>query len=254
MDRTDPTELWNANAEDWHLQVGREGDLNRRLNSDPVLWSFLGDVGGLAVLDAGCGTGYLSRKLAAAGARVIAIDAAERMIAVARRETEAGLDVTYRVESCSELGSVDDQSVDRIVSNYVLMDVSDLMGTLRAFHRVLKPGGIAVTIFSHPCFPLSQADEIDAEGAMSLRWTGSYFKDRRLDDPPWDHFTTGFVWFHRPLRQYWRAFRDAGFTIDDFDEPSPRAPFPEGVDEARVERSLMYPASAAFRLVREAAR
>ena len=33
------------------------------MNSDPVLWELAGDVRGLAVLDAGCGTGYLSGKL-----------------------------------------------------------------------------------------------------------------------------------------------------------------------------------------------
>ncbi len=252
MDSNDPIALWNANAEDWHRQVGQEGDLNRRLNSDPVLWSFLGDVRGLTVFDAGCGTGYLSRKLAMAGARVIAVEAADRMIAVAERETGASLDVTYRVDSCSELASVADSSIDRIVSNYVLMDLPDLDGAMQAFHRVLKPGGIAVMVFSHSCFPLSQSDEIDAEGAISLRWTDSYFEDRRVDDPAWSHFTNRFMWFHRPLRQYWRPFRDAGLAIDDFDEPSPREPFPSGVDQARIDRSRMYPASAAFRLVKEA--
>ncbi len=50
-------EFWNGVAEDWRIQVGDEGDANRRLNSDPVLWAFAGDVGGLEVLDAGCGTG-----------------------------------------------------------------------------------------------------------------------------------------------------------------------------------------------------
>ena len=52
--------MWDAVAADWQLQVGDTGDANRRLNSDPVLWEFLGDVTDLDVLDAGCGTGYLS--------------------------------------------------------------------------------------------------------------------------------------------------------------------------------------------------
>jgi hypothetical protein len=36
--------LWDENAEGWNLQVGDEGDRNRRFNSDPVLWKFLGEV------------------------------------------------------------------------------------------------------------------------------------------------------------------------------------------------------------------
>ena len=248
MDKTDPIALWNANAEDWHIQVGRDGDLNRRLCSDPVLWSFLGDAGGLTVLDAGCGTGYLSRKLLQRGARVIAVDAAEAMIAVARRETPVELDVSYHVDSCSVLARVADDSVDRIIFNYVLMDVPDLDGTMRAFHRVLKPDGIAVIVFSHPCFPLSQATDIGQRGSMAITWTEPYFEDRRIEDPPWNHFKAGFVWYHRPMRRYWRAFRDAGFAIDDFDEPSPQFPAAADVDPDRLQRSYTYPASVVFRL------
>jgi ubiquinone/menaquinone biosynthesis C-methylase UbiE len=47
--------VWNLLAADWRIQVGDEGDSNRRINSDPVLWEFAGDVRGLSVLDAGCG-------------------------------------------------------------------------------------------------------------------------------------------------------------------------------------------------------
>src|SRR5882724_12037213 len=61
-------DFWNRVADDWQIQVGAAGDSNRVLNSDPVLWAFAGDVGGLKVLDAGCGTGYLSRQLSDRGA------------------------------------------------------------------------------------------------------------------------------------------------------------------------------------------
>ncbi len=49
--------FWNHVVRDWNVQVGDGGDRNRILNSDPVLWDFAGDVAGLKVLDAGCGTG-----------------------------------------------------------------------------------------------------------------------------------------------------------------------------------------------------
>ncbi len=53
----------------------------------------LGDVVGKDVLDAGCGQGYLSRMLAARGARVTGIDLSPRLIAKARER-----DVDGRIE------------------------------------------------------------------------------------------------------------------------------------------------------------
>ena len=250
MGDSDTIALWNANAEDWHLQVGHEGDLNRRLNSDPVLWSFLGDVDGLTLLDAGCGTGYLSRKFAEGGARVIAVDAAERMIEIARRETPPELAIDYRVGSSSDLDGIADASVDRVVSNYVLMDLPDLDRAAGAFHRVLKPGGVAVAIFSHPCFPLGDMDETEKPDGFAVRWTSPYFEPRRIDEPPWKHFSSPFVWYHRPLRTYWRAFRDAGFAVDEFEEPSPNGPLAEEIDPERLRRSQMRPGSVVFRLLK----
>ena len=47
-------DFWNRVANDWRIQVGVDGDCNRILNSDPVLWKFAGDVSGRTVLDAGC--------------------------------------------------------------------------------------------------------------------------------------------------------------------------------------------------------
>ena len=149
---------WNLLADDWRVQVGDDGDSNRRLNSDPVLWEFAGDVRGLSVLDAGCGTGYLSRKFRDRGALVTGVDFAERMIEIARAD-HPGID--FRVDSCTELATCEDQQFDLVVTNYVLMDTPDLGATVRAFARVLKPGGVAVLVFSHPCFPPGYCDRVE---------------------------------------------------------------------------------------------
>lgn len=215
-DTDDVKALWNRVAEGWRVQVGDEGDANRRLNSDPVLWEMLGDVRGRTVLDAGCGTGYLTRQLHERGAHAIGVDLSEEMIRIARSHYP---DVDFRVDSTSELATIDDASVDLLASNYVLMDAPDLDGAVRAFHRVLKPGGAAVAVFSHPCFPQGMAERpIDHEG-ITYKWDFPYFEERRRVDPPWAHFTEEFIWFHRPLSTYWKAFRAAGFAVEDFEEP-----------------------------------
>jgi ubiquinone/menaquinone biosynthesis C-methylase UbiE len=165
-------DLWNRVADDWRIQVGDEGDGNRILNSDPVLWAFAGDVNGRTVLDAGCGTGYLSKKLHDRGARVTGIDFSERMIEIARAHHP---DIDFRVDSCAELRTLTDASFDLVIANYVLMDTPDLQGTLHAFHRVLKTNGMAVLVFSHPCFPQERATVSQNGDQIDYRWDFSYW-------------------------------------------------------------------------------
>lgn len=66
---------------------------------EPATQRLLGAMprGRCRVLDVGCGTGGLARKLANGGARVTGIDLSPRMIDVARVRTTDGLGIEYRV-------------------------------------------------------------------------------------------------------------------------------------------------------------
>ncbi len=239
--------FWNRVAEDWDTQVGDEGDSNRIFNSDPVLWKFAGDVRGLSVLDAGCGTGYLSRKLHKQGAQVIGVDFSEKMIEIARAKTP-GID--YRVDSCSDLRGIEDGSLDLVIANYVLMDTPDLEGTMRAFHRVLGVGGLVVAILSHPCFPQGSAKGSQKDGGIRYTWTFSYFERQKRIDPAWGHFTSEFIWFHRPLSDYWKTFRGAGFEVVDFEEPRVSSERAHLIDNRGKFLSRSRPYSVAFKMRR----
>jgi hypothetical protein len=50
-------------------------------------------------------------------------------------------------------------------------------------------------------------------------WGFPYFEPKKCVDPPWAHFTSEFIWFHRPLSDYWKAFTEAGFAVVGFEEP-----------------------------------
>lgn len=239
-------EFWDRVAADWEIQVGDEGDNNRRLNSDPVLWQLAGDVTGLAVLDAGCGTGYLAQKLSAKGANVTGVDLSPRMIEIAQRRWPQ---IDFRVDSCSALTTLAPATFDLIVSNYVLMDVEDLPGAMAAFHRVLKPGGMVVAVFSHPCFPQEFSTDADEQGAVSYAWPFNYFEETRWLGEPWAHFTSRFIWFHRPLSAYWQAFTQAGFAVLTLEEPriAPER-YHLAPDARRLRNSQTLPYSIAFKL------
>ncbi len=239
-------EFWDRVAHDWDTQVGDDGDSNRILNSDPVLWEFAGEVEGLTVLDAGCGTGYLSRKLHERGAYVIGIDFSERMCEIARAKA-SGID--FRVDSCCDLATVDDGSVDMVIANYVLMDTPDLDGAMRAFNRVLRVGGVTIVVFSHPCFPQGRAIASTGDGGIEYHWEFPYFERQKCIDPPWGHFTSEFIWFHRPLSDYWKAFKRAGFDVVDFEEPRvTHERYHLAENQRRLNASKSRPYSVAFKL------
>ena len=237
---------WDDKAAEWDAWIGVEGDANRRINSDPVLWRLLGDVRGRSVLDAGCGTGYLSVKLAQAGADVVGVDLSPEMVAIAAgNAARAGVQGRFLAGSCADLAGVADASVDCVVSNYVLMDLPDLDGAMAAFARVLRPGGVVVAALLHPCFSPPGGSERCDDGSVRYRWPWSYL-DRRRFEESWGPFATPFVAFHRPLSAYFAAILGAGLSVTAFEEPIAEAR--EGLSDAEVARRRMTPYVLVLRL------
>ena len=88
--------------------------------------------------------------------------------------------------------------------------------------------------------------------AVRYDWNSSYFEQRQGVDPPWARFTAEFLWFHRPLSDYWKAFRAAGFVVVDFEEPRMTA---DRYHRAQTARQLTNcqtrPTSVAFKLQKQ---
>jgi ubiquinone/menaquinone biosynthesis C-methylase UbiE len=226
---------WDQKATQWKKLVGDKGDNNRIYNSDPVLWKFVGNPKGLNVLDAGCGTGYLSIQLAEIAASVVGIDLSGNMIKEAKTlAEEKNSNVDFRVDSCMELKTIADNSMDMVVSNYVLMDLPDLASAVKNFYRVLKNGGKAVLVFSHPY-------------SSGLTESENYFDEIKKIDR-WGEFDSDFIFFHRPLSQYWQSFRQAGFIVEDFDEPVAKDPNAPGFKQEWTKKYRKTPWSVAFLL------
>ncbi|SFC87954.1 malonyl-ACP O-methyltransferase BioC [Pragia fontium] len=100
----------------------------------------IGDYTGLTMLDAGCGTGYFSRRFRDAGCHVLALDLAAGMLEQSRATDSADQYLLADIEHIP----LPDGSVDLCFSNLAIQWCSSLTGALREMHRVVRPGGRVV--------------------------------------------------------------------------------------------------------------
>lgn len=93
-----------------------------------------------AALEIGCGTGQMARRLAALFGRVIAVDAAEKMIEQARRRSASFPNIEYVCADLSDFLGASAATYDAIVSVATLHHV-DIALALDAIRQRLEPGG-----------------------------------------------------------------------------------------------------------------
>lgn len=122
---------WDASFYDAsHSYVTQYGaDLLPLLNPQP----------GERILDAGCGTGVLTARIAEAGAEVIGVDHSESMIAQARAAFPA---LRFEVRDLTAAPLVPGEApFDAVFSNAVLHWVTDAAAAARNIAASLRPGG-----------------------------------------------------------------------------------------------------------------
>jgi ubiquinone/menaquinone biosynthesis C-methylase UbiE len=221
----DVAEMWDANAAEWDACLGVDGDDTRRYWSDDVVLSMLGSPAGCQILDLGCGNGYLTRILAARGAEVVGVDMSAAMLSRAASYSATGGSIRYVRSSITDLSELPSHHFDGAVSNYVLHDVADYDRALAEVNRVLRPGAALVLTLTHPCFSsgprtwnTNPPDSPRREDSAAFL-VDDYFQRSTYLIEDWSGFSA-IPYYHRPLRDYWRAFERQGFDVVGFDEPT----------------------------------
>jgi len=214
---------WDANA-DWWAAPGE-----RAWRQDEPTWGVWGvpesdlhmlpaDMTGMATVELGCGTGYVSSWMARRGARATGIDnSSEQLATAARWAREHAVDLTL-VHGNAEATPFADDSFDFAISEYGASIWCDPFAWIPEAHRILKPGGRLVFLGFHPLVAVCDPPDGTATGDRLLN---NYFELHKLDysQVPAD---PGGVEFTLPLSGWFTLFAGTGFAVEGFLEP--RAP------------------------------
>ncbi|MBS0570008.1 MAG: bifunctional 2-polyprenyl-6-hydroxyphenol methylase/3-demethylubiquinol 3-O-methyltransferase UbiG [Proteobacteria bacterium] len=123
----------------------RDGESRPLHDLNPVRLNYIAErvvLKGARVLDVGCGGGILSEALARAGAAVVAIDLAPRVLEVARLHLhESGVRVDYREMAVEALAAEIPGMFDAVTCMEMLEHVPDPGSVIGACAALLKPGG-----------------------------------------------------------------------------------------------------------------
>src|SRR3954449_12674980 len=101
----------------------------------------------MTLLDVGCGPGTITNDLAAAVAKVTAVEVSDTVLGLARDAVDR-TNVDFVVSDIHELG-FDDETFDVVHAHQVLQHVADPVAALRDLRGVRKTAGLAPVPLCH---------------------------------------------------------------------------------------------------------
>lgn len=211
---------WDRNAEARHKQIVSKIDISYHKILIPTILRLIGDVRNKRVIDVGCGSGYLTAKLAAKAAYVIGVDPSKEMIRIAEQEYGHIPTLEFHNLSIADYLRYNPNSFFEVaVSNMSLITIPHLKEALGAISSLLLPKGVFAFNITHPCF-YNQYRQYESPDSFHYhiphKQKGKFTIS--LDNQGLDSPTTHF---HRPLQEYFQCLRDASFMIDKLVEPFP---------------------------------
>lgn len=212
-------EYWDERADNW-VEAGE-----RSWASETPFWGIwsLGeadlnmlpeDMTGMAAIELGCGTGYVSAWMARRGATPVGIDNSAEQLATAKRLMQEH-DLAYEViHGNAETVPFPDESFDFAISEYGAAIWCDPEVWIPEAHRLLKPGGQLVFLGNHPfsmvCAPQSGAA---SDSQLHRPYFGmGKFDWREVEIDP------GGVEFNMPISDWMQLFERTGFAVERYQE------------------------------------
>lgn len=212
-------DVWNADAANWVEFARRQWGLQHPEwgtwnNPEKELGLLPDDMTGMAAIELGCGTGYVSHWMKKRGAKVTAIDISAEQLATAHTlNAEHGGDITF-IEGNAEATGLPDGAFDFAISEYGASIWCPPDTWLAEAWRVLRPGGQLVFLGNHPlsliCSPL---DGSPADRALHRPYRDLWGADwTEVEIEP-----TG-VCFNLTMSGWMDLFAEIGFVVCKYHE------------------------------------
>lgn len=167
------------------------------------------------VLDAGAGTGHLSKELSRIAKNILAIEPSPSMYTIAKSVLEA---TNVSIERKSSFDLKPSDNFDLIISHMCAHTVPNAERFISSLQSVLDDRGELVISIPHPCFyegfksyfgdEYSYMKEQEAKIDLNI----SLDSNRKMSNIPY---------YHRPLQYYFKCFENAGLSVNSFLEPWP---------------------------------
>ena len=180
--------------------------------------------------------------MARRGARVIGLDLAPNLLAIAQRyEEQEPLGIVYVQGDAERAEQLRDSQFTGCVCVIALINIPDLQATFQSVRRILQPGGWFVFAITHPCFETPHAQWAtlpDPEHPLAKIVTG-YFDERQWVSSNQDGVRSRVGDHHRMLSTYLNQLSAAGFILERALEPGPSARQAERVPGIREVPTLL---------------
>jgi SAM-dependent methyltransferase len=183
----------------------------------PIIYELIGSVQDKSILDLGCGDASFGKELLELGAKYYAgVEGSEQMSKAAQSNL-LGQNGTIQCKMM-EYYDYPKEAFNLVTSRFAIHYVSDINRLFQDVYKTLKENGMFVFSIQHP---LTTSSFISKQsGDKRGNWiVDDYFHDGERKEP-WINEVV--VKYHRTIEQYFIAIRQAGFTVLDLREGTPK--------------------------------
>lgn len=224
---------WDNSARWYDENMGEEGDALNSQIIRPRLLSILGNIHDKIILDAGCGSGYVSVDLAKSAKQVVGTDFSDTFIKVCKSKYSSINNLSFEIADVTKKLPFNANKFNVIISKMVLQYVSQINIFAKESFRITKKRGELIICVDHPFHTQYYFAQQEA-GKPNPKYPklNNYFSNKKQTKLSlWGKVV--LTWYPKTISQYILPFIDIGWKLTDLQEP------PETIDGITLPRILM---------------